>query len=125
MEDAELALPEEISELVFRLYILEESTSLLLLKSQRVLKELSQSAGGESRRGSVSSQRTGVRSALSESLEVFKRNQLRVELERSELLLPDNHHTDTQIQSDYKMTVRRAERKPGKVDPRNVCCFRL
>lgn len=90
MEDSAVTFSEAINELLFRLYILEESTTLILLKTLRVFEELSERLNDEaaSRRSSLNSQRTGKRSALSESLEVFKRNQLRQELERSDLLLP-------------------------------------
>jgi asparagine synthetase B (glutamine-hydrolysing) len=94
MEDTRVAFSEGMSELLFRLYILEESTSLILLKSLRVFEELAEKLNDEatSRRSSLNSEKTGKRSALSESLEVFKRNQLRLELERNDLLLPLEEH---------------------------------
>lgn len=81
MDDGNSSFPNHINELIFRLYILEESTILLILKAQRVAEQLSSQLTDDfdSRRSSVNTQRTGntKRSALSESLAVFKRKQLR------------------------------------------------
>jgi hypothetical protein len=56
-------------------------------------------------------------------LEVFKRNQLRLELERGDLLVPLSK--DLAIQSEYRMDARKAEKGRGKADTRSTCCFRF
>lgn len=77
-----------MNEFLFRMYILEESISLIFVKTQKVFEEITDKLNGEdaSRRSSYNSEKTGKRSALSESIEIFKRNQLRKELERNDLL---------------------------------------
>jgi hypothetical protein len=88
MEDTDIHFSEGMNELLFRMYILEESISLIFVKTEKVFQEITDQLNGEevSRRSSVNSEKTGKRSALSESIEIFKRNQLRQELERSELI---------------------------------------
>lgn len=124
MEDTGLEFDERMSELLFRAYILEESISLVLLKTQRVFQLITEKLDDEegSDRQSANSEKTGKRSALSESIEVFKRNQLRQEMERLEPTAFDSPGKESQIQTDYKMT-RRAERAIRKVETRVNCCF--
>lgn len=120
LEDTRAALSSEMNDLLFRLYILEESTALVLLKALRAAQQLSERADEPaSRHSSSNSARSGKRSALSESLEVFKRSQLRAELERDLLPLAK----EAQIHSDYTMTSRKPEK--GQSDPRSTCCFRF
>lgn len=84
MDDPAVEFSEQVSELLFRAYILEESISLVFAKTIKIFDELSDRLGQETNscRESVGSEKTGKRSALSESLQVFKRNQLRMEMLR-------------------------------------------
>lgn len=114
-----------MNEFLFRMYILEESISLIFVKTQKVFEEITDKLNDEeaSRRSSYNSEKTGKRSALSESIEIFKRNQLRKDLERSNLL-NEEERKESQIQSDYKMT-RKTEKRVTKAENRVACCFRF
>lgn len=79
-------------------------------------------AESSSLRSSFNSEKTGKRSALSESIEVYKRNQLRQEMEKLEAVLFDSPPKERPIQTDYKM-VRKTERIIKKGELRINCCF--